>query len=666
MAAKLVVEEGNLKGLSLPLEGTENWTIGSSEEECGLVIQGEGLSPKQLLLYKTAEEIYGKNLHPEFPVFLNDEETGIDPFLLQNGDTLKIGSELLRFYEDSSAHIFSGEEEIELPQDEPEELEEIEHSETEANLVSNETPGELFHEALHETLHEPILQENPAKEGFPVDQVENEVEEAEEEDHPVDDLAEIDFHVIETGRWLMKLVGGPNNGAEFYMQTGSSYVLGTDTKTCDIVFHDTSVSRQHAKITITPEDTLFIEDLKSRNGILIDGKPLEQKGPITLGSLITLGTTSFVVYDREGAMQTIISPLLPSIAKYLQQESATEQAGSAALAEASLGEKDLENQESDKKKETAESVHEEQGGQASVQEKNYTPYIFVGVIAAIFIFAAIGTSTLFKEELVVTHVQENGDELIHQALVQFPNVRSTFNKVNGSLFLLGHVSTAADKNQLLYNLQNLKFVKSIDYSGVVIDQYVVNEANSLLTNNPAWGNIRISSPAAGQFILTGNLQTRKQAEQLSHYLGLHFQYLDMLKKQVVVEEDVVSQISSWLRDVAITDVTPKATNGEVSLTGTVGPEQEDAFKEIVTKIKQIPGIRIVTNLVLVQTPETGIINLSSHYPVTGKSKSNNKFTVIINGRILSEGSDLDGMTITSITANQILLEKDKDKFRIDY
>ncbi len=50
------------------------------------------------------------------------------------------------------------------------------------------------------------------------------------------------------------------------MQAGNNYVIGTDPQTCDIVFHDTSVSRQHARISVTPEDTLFIEvtDCKSR------------------------------------------------------------------------------------------------------------------------------------------------------------------------------------------------------------------------------------------------------------------------------------------------------------------------------------------------------------------------------------------------------------------
>ena len=141
-----------------------------------------------------------------------------------------------------------------------------------------------------------------------------------DQDMDENSIAQINFGMNETGRWLLKVVSGPNNGAEFYMQAGHSYILGTDTHSSDIVFHDTSVSRQHAKITVTAEDTLVIEDLKSRNGIMISGKQLEGKDTLSPSVIVTIGTTSFVVYDREGEMHTIISPLLPSIVKVLQHD----------------------------------------------------------------------------------------------------------------------------------------------------------------------------------------------------------------------------------------------------------------------------------------------------------------------------------------------------------
>lgn len=630
MVAKLLIEEGDLKGLSLSLEDGEAWTIGRDPDECQLVIEDPLVSRKHLLAYRTPEGIMVKNLSATNPTLINDEEINDQPRLLQNGDTLKIGNEVLRFYEDSSAHILD---------------EDLSNPELEFDEIENSAPDEIFSEPEVPPLATPSDSTSRQDTIF-----------GEESDHS-NHLAEIDFGIIETGRWLLKVISGPNNGAEFYMQSGNSYVIGTDPHSCDIVFHDTSVSRQHIRMIVTPEDTLFIEDLKSRNGVLINGTLIEGKQELIPNTIITLGTTSFVVYDREGEMQTIISPLLPSIVKVLQQEPVKTEEIEAPTAPPP------------EPKEIADFEAPTKPIEAPPPPKparQFAPYIALTAIIGLFVLASIGTSTLFHEEPIVMRAYENTDELTQQALLPFPAVRWTFNKSNGGLLLFGHVSTLAEKNQLLYNLGSLHFIKNIDDHGLIIDEGVWNEVNSLLSSNPAWKGITIYSSAAGQFILSGELQTRKQSEQLSSYLSLNFPYLDLLKKQIVVEEDVVNQVQVWLQEAQLSEVVPTMIHGELTLNGTIPPNKVDQFNDIIGKIKQIPGVRIVTNLVRNQSIETGIMNISDHYPVTGKSRIGNKYTVVINGRILSEGDDLDGMTITKITANRVSLEKGEDKFRIDY
>ena len=142
--------------------------------------------------------------------------------------------------------------------------------------------------------------------------------------------------------------------------------------------------------------------------------------------------------------------------------------------------------------------------------------------------------------------------------------------------------------------------------------------------------------------------------------------MDLLKKDVIVEEDVVNHINGWLMEKQLADVVPKMVNGEITLTGTVPTENANELTGIIDKIKQIPGVRIVNNQVRSQTAETGTINISEHYHITGKSRIGSKYTVVINGRILSENDELDGMDITKITSDRILLEKDGVKYRIDY
>ncbi len=633
MVARLVAEEGDLKGLILSLENGDTWVIGRDPDECQLVIQDPLTSRKHLVARRTPEGISVENLSSTNPIQINEEEIGEHPRILQQGDTVKIGNEIFRYYTDTSAHV--------LDEGSPSEV--VEPSEQDPE--SEQAPVEIDDHP------------NPAS-AYPLYSQDNQPEPEEEKDHDTifdedeesfSPLAEINFGIAETGRWLLKVIGGPNNGAEFYMQAGHSYILGTDPHSCDIVFQDTSVSRQHAKIIVSPEDSLAIEDLKSRNGVLISGAPVEGKQALSPSVIVTLGTTSFVVYDREGEMQTIISPLLPSIVKVLQHEEEApkiEEVSTPATVETEEAPPPLP---------------------AQPPAQHFGPYVLLAIITGLFVLAGIGTTALFRSEPVVTTTQENAAELVQQALDPFPAVRHSFNKTSGNLLLLGHVRSQAEKNQLLYNLQGLKFIKNIDDSGIIIDEFVWREINSVLSKDPAWKGITIHSPEAGQFILSGYLETRKQAEQLSDYISVNFPYLDLLKKQVVVEEDVLAQINVWLQTFNLRGVSAKMTNGgEITLSGNAPSDKAGEITQLITKIKGISGVRLVNNYIKAEAPEMGIVNLSDRYEITGQSRLGTRYTVVINGRILSEGDSLDSMTITSIKPHAVFLEKDGTKYRIDY
>ena len=62
-----------------------------------------------------------------------------------------------------------------------------------------------------------------------------------------------------------------------------------------------------------------------------------------------------------------------------------------------------------------------------------------------------------------------------------------------------------------------------------------------------------------------------------------------------------------------------------------------------------------------------MLDLSSKYKVMGTSKLGNQNQyVLINGKILSIGDVLDGMTITGISNSEVILIKEGMKFKIDY
>src|SRR5256885_177827 len=129
----------------------------------------------------------------------------------------------------------------------------------------------------------------------------------EESEKAIEPPVVVDFELMENqGRWLLKVVSGPNSGAEFYMAAGTSYLLGCD-QSCDIVFNDLSVSRQHARLSIDEDGHIQIEDLGSRNGTFVDGEKITDRRAVQSNALISLGTTTIMLIDREGERKTIIS-----------------------------------------------------------------------------------------------------------------------------------------------------------------------------------------------------------------------------------------------------------------------------------------------------------------------------------------------------------------------
>lgn len=689
MAAKLVAEEGLLKGLVLSLDEGEQWVIGRDPDACQLLVEDPSASRKHLVCRTTPQGILVENLSTTNPVQVNDEEVK-EPRLLQNGDAVKIGSGLFRFYAEAAAQLFkdtsskesltngetseSASPEVSLAKDETNK-DAAESKEEEAVEHSGDAQGaneEDAHEVVesHEESHEELIQQE-SKDLPNITPQNDELSEEEvdiphhsifeEEPSDKDALAEINFGLLDTGRWLLKVIGGPNNGAEFSMTAGSSFVIGTDPNSCDIVFHDTSVSRQHARISVSQDDALTIEDLKSRNGTLIDGESLKAKHPLAVNTLVSMGTTSFIVFDREGEMQTIISPLLPSIVKVLQKEEA-QKPDETALAAAALTS-------------TPPSVSTLASSSAAVSElpppthptATIGAFILIGIITGIFVIVGIGTSTLFKSEPIAVTETVDPAQLLDQALTPFSSgVKYTFNKNTGQLLLVGHVLTSSDKNQLLYSLQGLKFIKNIDDSGIVIDEYVWHEINQVLEKNPNWQGITVHSPSPGHFILSGYLKTRAQADRLSEYMSNNFPYLDLLEKRIVVDEDVINSVNSLADNMGFKNLTVKLDNGEVLVSGKVPAGKSADLDAFIAQVKTLPGVRSVRNLIAEVAPEQSIIDISDKYEVTGSSKQGGILNVVINGRILTKGDVLDGMTITSIQANTVYLQRDSVKYRINY
>lgn len=611
MAAKLVAEEGILKGLVLSLEDSNDWLLGRDPETCQLIVEEASVSRKHASFHRTPAGITVENISTTNPILVNNNEIE-EPTILSQGDTVTVGNIVFRFYSEVEPQVTHMTEDFEEQKDTDDKHDSIFEEEGEASTAT---------------------------------------------------LADINLNLTESSRFLLKVVAGPNTGAEFAMQPDTSYVIGTDPSACDIVFHDVSVSRQHARLT-TKEDNLTIEDLKSRNGTLIDGRSIQGTQTLAPNSLVSLGTTTFVVIDREGERATIISPLMPAIVKALQEEDKKEPPQSREEAER-LSKEALQRQleEREYARQEAEKAAAKKAEKAMAA---FGTLIIVAIISGILGVIGVGTALLFKSETIETvHVDVNKE--LETIMSHYPSIKYSFNKTTGRLLLVGHVLTAVDRNQLLYNLQVLPFIQSIEFDNVIVDEFIWQETNTVLSKNPSWRGVTLHSPTPGHFVLTGYLDTRAQSDQLNDYLSQNFPYLDLLERKVVVEEELVNQVNQIFQENGLRNITADVNDGDVVLTGSIGADQKKAFIESINDVQNIPGVRSIQNQVMEQATAESVVNITTEYPVTGSSADpQGNINVIIKGRILSKNDILDGMRITNITEKAVYLERGGMNYKIDY
>ncbi|MFC1878630.1 FHA domain-containing protein [Chloroflexota bacterium] len=91
---------------------------------------------------------------------------------------------------------------------------------------------------------------------------------------------------------LLVAQNGPLNGERWALR--KMMIIGRD-ESCDIVISDRQVSRQHARISVTSEG-IFLEDLKSKNGIHLNGAPVAEKVLLRDSDMIQIAVAQEFVF----------------------------------------------------------------------------------------------------------------------------------------------------------------------------------------------------------------------------------------------------------------------------------------------------------------------------------------------------------------------------------
>lgn len=599
MPAHLIAEDGPQRGLILDFTKGEVWTVGRDPDSADFVIEDSTVSRKHARFNKSDEGIFVKNLSRVNPTLVNDQEFK-DPVLLQEGDRIQIGNTRFLFSEEA----FTEQKKPESKYDDifgdlgmPEE--------PAAEPLAPPAPTEVSQPTAYDT----IFEEGGEEEALP-------------------------FNLVSGAPYLLKVIAGPNAGAEIGMDKGRSYVLGKDPNTCDIVFHDMSVSRNHARLSVNADGIMEIEDLESKNGTVVNGSVIKEKTAITPQDLVAVGTTIFLIIDREAPQETIYSPIAPS---YEPQRAETP------------------------------DEEPEQKPAAVDWKKEPIPmkyWVSGGAIAATFLIVFLSFFSLFKSKGLEI-VQKDPSKHIEEALAKFDAVQFSFNPGSGKLFLVGHVLTAVDYQEMKYRIEQLPFVASTEDT-VVIDEYVDKSMNDVLSANEQWRGVSIQSPAPGRFVATGYLMKNAMAGQLNDYLTVNFPYLDRLQNKVIVEENLNTELQSLIAVDGLGGVTFQLANGEVILQGRYSEKKASEYEALIRKLNALPGVQKVSSFAVATHPDQAGIDLSEQYQVSGLSTRDGQgFSVVLNGKIYTIGDKVEGMTVTSISQNTILLEKDGLKYKID-
>ncbi|MBS0629834.1 MAG: type III secretion system inner membrane ring subunit SctD [Verrucomicrobia bacterium] len=574
MNGYLIAEEGPLAGTTIVFEegaGDNVWSLGRDPETSDVLLEDPMVSRRHAIVRLTPEGFIFENLSTVNPATQNGMVIA-DPVLLKEGDILQIGSTFFNF---------------------------------------TEIPPE------QDVLPPPIAQPEQPRAGGPSAEM----------------ASELHFGPHPETRWLLKVISGPNAGAEFAMHKGATYLIGKDPNICDIVFQDLSVSRQHARLSIDADENAFVEDLGSRNGVIVNGELIGEKTLLTSQDLIALGTTTFLVVDRLEARETILSPAvgMPAMPSKAQEARAARK-------------------------------EKEDWKEMSIPKRHL---IVAGVLAGVLFVSVFAMISLFKSEpIVVKQVDES--VRIEQAIAGFPGVQFTYNHPSGKLFLVGHVLTSVNHQELLFALKELSFVRSVE-DNVIVDELVWQNMNAMLALNPQWVGVSMYAPEPGKFVLRGYIDTVENAVALNDYVNLNFNYLDRLQNQVVVEKNLQSEIASMLASKGLGGVSFDLVDGELVLAGKVAKDKDSAYLTLIDAFKKVPGIREVKNYAVVTTAESSLTDITSQFQVTGYSKRDEMdYYVVINGKILGKGDLLEGMLITAIKPKMVLLEKEGQMFRIDY
>jgi FHA domain len=86
-----------------------------------------------------------------------------------------------------------------------------------------------------------------------------------------------------------------DDGTAVTLEPGRTYSVGR-SRECDLHLRETTVSRRHAHLTVTPDGAVVLEDLGSSNGTTVNDRPVTAPVRLGQGDMVRFGRVSGPVF----------------------------------------------------------------------------------------------------------------------------------------------------------------------------------------------------------------------------------------------------------------------------------------------------------------------------------------------------------------------------------
>jgi type III secretion system YscD/HrpQ family protein len=432
-------------------------------------------------------------------------------------------------------------------------------------------------------------------------------------------------------RFILKVLTGPNQGAELELSAGA-YVIGSADE-CDVNFSDALVAPRHLSVELS-EDSIVAKRLDGK--VFVDGKPMvDTRQTIKFFQFVTAGSTYFLFgpAGREWP-QGVPGPLPP-----LEPETETQPKSAAP--------------------EPAKSL-EKPKDEASPTDRAKKVALLTFLLFSVLAVSSFLLMSLDRRDPPPPATAESILPGVKAMVQKQPYAEAvTVGIRNSRVFVSGFVPTNAEARQLRSLVTRPDGLVACD---VVSDEEILAAVGEILDSFRS--GLRAKMDSAGGVEISGFAGDTDTWNQLRTILESDLPGYPRLKFSVVSGNQVISEGEAILRQSGLTSLIHlEATSAGLTASGSVPPMEAEVWAQAKDKIRsELPAGVMLKD----QVTSGGDSSSVDDYLLSSISMGPLPWVTLRNGMKLFPGAVLpNGWTLQTIQPESVELRQGDDTITID-